>query len=124
MLFRSMQIMEKYSRDYETALERFRETRREMMEELSRIKGLRVIPSQANYCMVEILSPGDAGTGGSRELTRKLLLNHGLLIKDLSGKIPAGRGQYVRLAVKTREENRKLWEALGEYFGQVQGEEG
>ncbi len=119
-----MQIMEKYSRDYETALERFRETRREMMEELSRIKGLRVIPSQANYCMVEILSPGDAGTGGSRELTRKLLLNHGLLIKDLSGKIPAGRGQYVRLAVKTREENRKLWEALGEYFGQVQGEEG
>ena len=119
-----MQIEEKYKKDYARSLGLLREERERFYRLLERIPEIRVIPSQANYCMVEILSPGDAGTGGSRELTRKLLLNHGLLIKDLSGKIPAGRGQYVRLAVKTREENRKLWEALGEYFGQVQGEEG
>lgn len=109
-----MQIMEKYSRDYEAALERFRETRREMTEELGSIRGLRVIPSQANYCMAELIGTSGAGGMSAGELTRKLLVNHGLLIKDLSGKIPAGRGQYIRLAVRTGEENRKLCRVLKE----------
>lgn len=106
-----MQIMEKYTRDYETALDRFREARREMAAALGQIKYLRVIPSQANYFMVEI-----TGGMGSRELARQLLAKENLLVKDLSGKIPPDRGQYLRLAVRKKEENRKLIQALRHFL--------
>ena len=102
-----MQIMEKYNKEYEWALDKLRTVRHEMLEELRKVKGLRVIPSQANYFLVEITNGMSA-----RELTRILLLRYNLFIKDLSGKISADKGQYIRLAVRTREDNRKLLKAL------------
>ena len=48
----------------------------------------------------------------AKELTRRLLIGHNLFIKDLSGKIPDGERQYIRLAVRTEEDNRKLVGAL------------
>lgn len=102
-----MQIMEKYNKEYEWALDKLRTVRHEMLEELRKMKGLRVIPSQANYFLVEITNGMSA-----RELTRILLLRYNLFIKDLSGKISADKGQYIRLAVRTREDNRKLLKAL------------
>lgn len=46
-----MQIEEKYKKYYAIALEKFRVERARFQTELSRIKGIRVIPSQANYIM-------------------------------------------------------------------------
>lgn len=79
------------------------------MEDLSKIDGLRVVPSQANYVMVEL-------TGGktSREVTRELLVKHRMLIKDLSGKIIMDGRQFLRLAVRNQEDNDRLVEALKE----------
>lgn len=113
-----MQIMEKYSKEYKIALEKLKGVRREMVDELKAIGGLRVIPSQANYVMVEIVNGMTA-----KELTKGLLLQYNLFIKDLSGKISQDRGQYVRLAVRTKEENRKLMEALRDYLNKGLGEE-
>ena len=104
-----MQIVEKYNKEYETALDKLRDVRYELLNELRTVKGLRVIPSQANYCMAEITNGMSA-----RELTKILLLRYNLFIKDLSGKIPSDRGQYVRLAVRTKEDNEKLLKALHE----------
>ena len=104
-----MQIVEKYNKEYETALDKLRDVRYELLNELRTVKGLRVIPSQANYCMAEITNGMSA-----RELTKILLLRYNLFIKDLSGKIPSERGQYVRLAVRTKEDNEKLLKALHE----------
>lgn len=104
-----MQIVEKYNKEYESALDKLRDVRYELLNELRTVKGLRVIPSQANYCMAEITNGMSA-----RELTKILLLRYNLFIKDLSGKIPPDRGQYVRLAVRTREDNEKLLKALHE----------
>lgn len=105
-----LQICEKYKEDYRRAMEEFKEVRRRYVDELGRIEGLRVIPSQANYVMCEL-------TGGisARQLGGRLLEKHDILIKDLSGKkgILPGK-EYIRLAVKTPEENRELAEALGE----------
>lgn len=106
-----MQIMEKYNKEYLTALEKLKTARGEMIEELNTVKGLRVIPSQANYCMAEITNGMSA-----RELTKILLLKYNLFIKDLSGKISFDKGQYVRLAIRTREENNRLLEALRGIF--------
>lgn len=102
-----MQIEEKYKNDYAKALKRFREERKRFVEELSKIQGLRVIPSQANYVMAEITNGVSA-----KELTRRLIVNNNILIKNLYPKMNEKEKQFIRLAVKTVEENNKLIEAL------------
>ena len=85
-----MQIAEKYKKDYAAALEKFRTERKRFENELNNINGIRVIPTQANYFMVEL-----TGKITAEELTKKMLLIHNILIKDLSSKV--GK-QYVRIA--------------------------
>lgn len=104
-----MQIEEKYKKDYVAALEKFRKERARYVEELSNIPGLRVIPSQANYVMAEVT------TGmTTKELNRRLIVKHNLLIKNLVAKIQQDGRQYIRLAVKTTEEDNKLIAAIKE----------
>lgn len=100
-----MQIAEKYEKDYQQALEKIREERTHFQKELSEVPGLRVIPSQANYVMVEL-----KGSLTARELTRRLLVKYNLFVKDLSGKIK--NGQFLRLAVRDWMDNKCLLEAL------------
>ena len=102
-----MQISGKYKKDYEKALEQFRAERLRYTQELSKIAGLRVIPSQANYVMVEITTGMTA-----KELNRRLIVNYNILIKNLVAKLHQDGRQYIRLAVKTKEENDRLIAAL------------
>lgn len=102
-----MQIEEKYKKDYIQALSMLRQVRKEFEQKLSEISALKVIPSQANYVMAEIVN----GIS-SKELTKRLLLEQNILIKDLSGKVKKENRQYVRLAVRRDEENKKLVDAL------------
>ena len=102
-----MQIEEKYKKDYAAALVKIRAERARFQEQLAAIKGVRVIPSQANFVMVELedgISP--------KELLKKLLIKHNLLIKELTTKTN-GRN-YLRLAVRNTEENNVLIAALKE----------
>ncbi len=103
-----MQILEKYSKDYAVSLESIKHSRTLFVQELSKIPYLRVIPSQANYIMCEVLNGYT-----SRGLAEKLLQKD-ILIKDLSAKVTNGK-QYIRLAVRNKEDNRRLVEALHEY---------
>lgn len=104
-----MQIAEKYQKDYFAALERFKGERVRYFQQLSQIPGLRVIPSQANYIMAEVTTGMTA-----KELNRRLIVNHDILIKNLVEKIKQDGRQYIRLAVKTTEENDNLIAALRE----------
>ena len=100
-----MQIEEKYKKDYIGALDKIRAERSRFQTELAKIKGVRVIPSQANFVMVELeegVSPKD--------LLKRLLLKHNLLIKELTTKTN-GRN-YLRLAVRNTEENDILIAAM------------
>ncbi|WP_410506414.1 aminotransferase class I/II-fold pyridoxal phosphate-dependent enzyme [Haloimpatiens sp. FM7315] len=101
-----MQIFEKYKGDYEDGIKKFKEIRKKYIVELSEIKSLRVVPTQANYVLCEILDKYTA-----RELTRILLDEYNIFIKDLSTK-KGFKGQFVRLAIKRPEENDKLIKAL------------
>lgn len=100
-----MQIEEKYKKDYARSLELIRAERARFRRELEKLPNLRVIPSQANYLMVELL-------GGlcARAITRDLLVNRCILVKDLSPKL--GGQQYLRLAVRDTRDNDRLLEAL------------
>ena len=100
-----MQIAEKYKKDYAQALTLFRTERSRFVQELQRINGIHVIPSQANYVMIELINGMTA-----KNMTKCLLLNHNLFVKDLSDKT-FGK-QYLRLAVRNTEDNNKLLAAL------------
>ena len=102
-----MQIEEKYKKDYAAALVKFRAERARFQDELAKIPGARVIPSQANFVMVELekkISP--------KELLKKLLTKHSLLIKELTTKTN-GRN-YLRLAVRDKEDDDRLVAAMKE----------
>lgn len=102
-----MQIFEKYKSNYEEAIEKFKNVRKEYAELLTQVPYLRVIPSQANYLMCEL-----TGKMTSRELAEELLDKYNILIKDLSNKNGFDGKSYVRIAVKRPEENKKLVEAM------------
>ncbi|WP_223592390.1 aminotransferase class I/II-fold pyridoxal phosphate-dependent enzyme [Neobacillus bataviensis] len=101
-----MQIFEKYKSDYENAMKKFKDVRSEYINNLLTVKNLRVVPSQANYVMCEVL-----GDYKAKELTEILLDQYNLFIKDLSSKIGIN-GEYIRIAVKRPEENDKMVNAL------------
>ena len=100
-----MQIAEKYKNDYATGLQRLRAERDRFERELARIPGLRVIPSQANFIMVET-----AADISPKELLKALMIRHNLLIKDLTAK--TNGGNYLRIAVRNTEDNNALLHAL------------
>ncbi|MBO4578785.1 MAG: aminotransferase class I/II-fold pyridoxal phosphate-dependent enzyme [Clostridiales bacterium] len=107
-----MQIEEKYKKDYKEALKVIRAERVRFQHKLSQVKGIRVIPSQANYVMVEVeqgISPKD--------LLKILLVKYNILVKELTTKTN-GRN-YLRLAVRTTEDNDKLIEAMKEVLGEA-----
>ena len=106
-----MQIEEKYKKDYAAALVRIRAERARFQDELAKIRGVRVIPSQANFVMVELedgINP--------KELLKTLLIKHNLLIKELTTKTN-GRN-YLRLAVRNTEDNDVLVSAMKAEFGE------
>ena len=102
-----MQIEEKYQKYYAAALMRIRAERARFQNELVKIKGVRVIPSQANFVMVEL----EEGIS-SKELLKRLLIRHDLLIKELTTKTN-GRN-YLRLSIRNTADNDTLVAAMKE----------
>ena len=89
------------------SLEKIKAERARLFSLLSSIQGLRTIPSEANYIMVEIVN-GKKAT----EVTKRLLSEYDILVKDLSQKVKGG--EYLRLAVRNTEDNDRLLKALKE----------
>ena len=101
-----LQIEEKYRKDYAAALEKIKAVRCEFVRGLNSIPYLRVIPSQANFVTAQVLAPHS-----SKELTIACLEND-LIIKDLSEKEGFDGKQYIRLAVRSTQDNARLLEVL------------
>ena len=99
------QIFEKYKKEYVFSLKKLRACREIFWRELNEISFLKPFPSQANYIMCEVDS-----IVGSTFLAERLLEEE-ILIKDLSSKMH-GNKNFIRLAIRTEEENAKLIEAL------------
>lgn len=102
-----MQIFGKYEKDYAEAIQQFRKERARFVKELESLEMLRVIPTQANFAMVEL-----NGELKAREMARQLLIRYNILIKDLSEKVKSR--QYIRIAIRSKEDNDKLLEAIRE----------
>lgn len=104
-----MQIFNKYEKDYQEACDKFTDERELFFNELNNIPFLRVIPSQANYFLCEVISGYT-----SAQLTKKLLEESNILIKDCGQKSAFTGRNYIRIAVRDREDNSKLVQKLKE----------
>lgn len=102
-----MQIYTKYEKDYHRACEQFIAEREDFERQLHTIPFLRVMPSQANYFLCEVLPPFTA-----RELVVKMLQQHNILLRDCSEKQGLDGKQYMRISVRSHEDNARLIEAL------------
>ncbi len=103
-----MQIYSKHEADYKIACQKFVEERKIFYEELQSISFLRVMPSQANYFLCEVKQPHTA-----KEIVLTMLKRFNILTRDCSLKpgLLTDR-QYMRIAVRNREENSRLVEGL------------
>lgn len=101
-----LQILNKHKKHYLKACTQIAKNRQEFFDELSNIPFLRPIKSQANYILCEVLKPYT-----SQELCQQVL-EHNILIKDCQNKMGFDGKQYVRLAVKSSEDNAELTNVL------------
>lgn len=104
-----MQIFNKYEKDYKRACEKFIAEREDFERNLKTISFLRVIPSQANYFLCEILPPMNAN-----ELVLKMLKKYNILVRDCSDKLGLDGKQYMRIAVRSHEDNKRFIAAFRE----------
>ena len=95
-----LQIIGKYEENYAEACQRIRIERDRFQDELAGIPGFRVIPSQANFILCELV-----GTLSSSEFTERVLAEHSMLVRDCTAKAGFNGGQYIRVAVRSSEDN-------------------
>ena len=103
-----MQIYNKHEKDYQKACEKFVAERDSFESQLRTVPFLRVMSSQANYFLCEVLLPYTA-----REIVVYMLRQHNILTRDCSQKPGLNpQKQYMRIAVRNHEDNTRLVEAL------------
>jgi len=107
-----MQIFTKYEKDYKRACEKFIAERDDFEKKLKEISFLRIMPSQANYFLCEIIPPMTAN-----QLVITMLKNYNILLRDCSNKLGFDGKQYIRVAVRNHRDNEKLIQA----FRQIDG---
>ena len=100
-----MQIFSKYEKDYLQACQKFIAERKRFYTELQKISFLRVIPSQANYFLCEVIGMS------SKELVLKLLETN-ILVKDCSEKFAFDKKNYIRIAIRNEHDNNKIIKSL------------
>ena len=106
-----MQIYNKHEKDYLKACDKFLAERNDFEKGLRTIPYLRVMPSQANYFLCEVLPPYTA-----TEIVVYTLRQHNILTRDCSLKPGLDPNkQYMRIAVRNHEDNTRLVEALKQF---------
>jgi len=105
-----MQIYNKHEKDYQRACDKFVKERADFESKLHTIPFFRVMPSQANYFLCEVLPPYTAS-----EIVIYMLKHHNILTRDCSQKPGLDPDkQYMRIAVRNHEDNTRLVEGLRE----------
>lgn len=105
-----LQVISLYKSDYIIGCNKIKEERNRFCDELSKIDKISVYSSEANYFMIRL------NQGNANELAEYLLENKKILIKVLNGKNGFDQKEYIRIAIKLKEENNYLLECLKEYY--------
>jgi len=79
-----------------------------LYEDLMATDGIEPIEPDANFVLCKLSDPNASGL----EITKKLYIEHNILIKDCAKKSMPEADRYLRIASRTQEENKKLIDAL------------
>lgn len=102
-----MQIFIKYQNDYQKACHSFRQERERFFTNLSTVSFLRVIPSAANYFLCEVTNGYTA-----EDICNQLLNRNNILLKNCKTKAGFKNKEYVRIAIRNKQDNDYLTQAL------------
>ena len=107
-----MQIYNKHEKDYQRACAKFVAERDSFEQALRTVPFFRVMPSEANYFLCEVLPPRKAS-----DIVIYMLRHHNILTRDCSLKpgLDPDR-QYMRIAVRNHEDNMRLGEGLKDFL--------
>jgi threonine-phosphate decarboxylase len=97
-------------REYAEASIRENEIEREWLANALTDLGVFVFPAAANYLLLEL----SADMPAARELRSRLLTNRRILIRNCDSYEELAPGRYVRVAVRSAEDNRLLIQALAD----------
>ena len=92
--------------EYNKARRKYINETKNFIDDLSKLENFKVIPSKANFVLLEII---DDRT--SEEIMTDLLFDYGIYVRDCSDKIGLN-GQYIRVASRSKAENLKIINAL------------
>lgn len=101
-----LQIYNLYAKTYAKACDRIASERFRVIGELSRLKGIKVYPSQANYIMIDLQK------FDSESFCIDMLDKYNILIKNLATKNFFNGKNFIRVAIRNEDENNKLIEAM------------
>ena len=104
-----MQIFGKYEADYKRACQRFVTERRRFEALLRDIPYIKVLPTQANFFCLKLM-----GRHTSGELTKLLLSRFNIMVKDCDTKQGLKGQNFIRVSVRSAEDNDQLIRALRE----------
>jgi len=102
-----LQIMGKHAKAYNEACKKIVAERQRFCELLKQTGMFSVYGSEANYFLCKIKKNISA-----RELAKKLLCEHNIFIKDLTGKKGIEGDSFVRITVRNKEDNDTFIDAL------------
>lgn len=102
-----LQIVGKYQSEYRLACAKMAAERARFVSELSKLPFLEPYPSEANYVLCKVGEPFT-----SRTLAKELWTKAQCLVKDCSGKKGFNGASFVRLAVKSVDDDNQLLAAL------------
>lgn len=107
-----LQIFKKYESDYFKACSKISHERDRFYDLLRKFNGLKAYPSQANYFLCEITHDISA-----YDLSVKLLEKHNILIKVCTQKDGVEGKEFIRIAIRDKQDNDCLIESLRAVFG-------
>lgn len=106
-----LQIYGKYEKSYLLACQKIAAERDRFFKTLQKISYLQTYESQANYFLCRVKGKD------STELVASILKEHNILLKDLHGKSGFEGKNCIRIAVRSKKENKCLIDILKRYEG-------
>ncbi len=107
-----LRLAPQYRKAFRESCEKVRADRDDFYAQLQTIPGMNIYPPDANYIFCRL--PDDAPSGP--QITEALFLRHNMYIKHCQGKTMPESDRYLRIASRTKAENRRLVEVLTETF--------
>ncbi len=98
----------RYRTEFEASCELVRATCQDFYADLLEVPGLAPLQPDANFVFCKLTTAGCTGPA----VARRLYIEHGILIKDCASKSMPEADRYLRIASRTKDENRRLVNAL------------